>query len=77
MVNYYKRLRPSKINPIPDYSTPIDIGKFDIVYFDTFNEGYRGHFAFIKQVPRLLRRQTSRFSYFNGYGERNETQYKV
>jgi protein arginine N-methyltransferase 2 len=56
---------------------PIDIGKFDVVYFDTFHEGYRGHFAFIKHVPRLLRGLGSRFSYFNGHAEKHETQYRV
>ena len=55
----------------------VDIGKFDVVYFDTFEEGYRGHFAFIKNVPRLLRGPGSRFSYFNGHAVRSDTEYKV
>jgi protein arginine N-methyltransferase 2 len=56
---------------------PIDLGKFDIVYFDTFQEGYLGHFTFIKHVPRLLRGPNSRFSYFNGHRVRVPTEYKV
>ena len=56
---------------------PFDIGKFDIVYFDTFQEGYYGHFSFIKHVPRLLRDQNSRFSYFNGHAAKRETAYEV
>lgn len=64
--------------PKPNTDTiPIDIGKFDVVYFDTFQEGYRGHFAFIKLVPRLLRGPSSRFSYFNGHAGKDETPYKV
>jgi hypothetical protein len=55
----------------------INIGKFDVVYFDTFEEGYRGHFSFIKYVPRLLRGPNSRFSYFNGHAEKHETVYNV
>jgi hypothetical protein len=56
---------------------PFDIGKFDIVYFDTFMEGYRGHMEFIKHVPRLLRGSGSRFSFFNGHGQKLEELYKV
>jgi protein arginine N-methyltransferase 2 len=69
----------SQASPSPSgkkSKTDVDIGKFDIVYFDTFQEGYRGHFAFIKHVPRLLRGPSSRFSYFNGHAQKHETQYK-
>jgi protein arginine N-methyltransferase 2 len=55
----------------------IDLGKFDIVYFDTFQEGYPGHFAFIRHVPRLLRGPQSRFSYFNGHCAMDPTKYQV
>jgi len=55
----------------------IAIGKFDVVYFDTFEEGYRGHFSFIKRVPRLLCGPSSRFSYPNGHVEKRETPYKL
>ena len=55
----------------------VDIGKFDIVYFDTFEEGYRGHFDFIKNVPGLLRGPGSRFSYFNGHAAKRDTEYQV
>jgi protein arginine N-methyltransferase 2 len=54
----------------------MDIGKFDVVYFDTFEEGYSGHVAFIKNVPGLLRGPGSRFSYFNGHA-RGDIQYQV
>jgi protein arginine N-methyltransferase 2 len=60
-----------------DSTIPVDIGKFDVVYFDTFQEGYRGHFSFIKHVPGLLRGPSSRFSYFNGHAKKHETVYKV
>jgi protein arginine N-methyltransferase 2 len=56
---------------------PFDIGKFDIVYFDTFMEGYRGHMEFIKLVPRLLRGPGSRFSFFNGHGQKSAELYQV
>jgi protein arginine N-methyltransferase 2 len=56
---------------------PIEIGKFDIVYFDTFQEGYPGHFDFIQHVPRLLRGPGSRFSFFNGHAQGSELMYKV
>ena len=55
----------------------LDIDKFDVVYFDTFEEGYRGHFAFIRHVPRLLRGPSSRFSFFHGHAAKNETAYSV
>jgi hypothetical protein len=61
--------------PNEDYMA--DIGKFDIVYFDTFEEGYRGHFEFIKNVPGLLRGPGSRFSYFNGHAGKGDTAYQV
>jgi protein arginine N-methyltransferase 2 len=64
-------------SPECDSEGPIDLGKFDIVYFDTFEEGYPGHFTFIKHVPRLLRGPTSRFSYFNGHSVMQMTPYKV
>jgi protein arginine N-methyltransferase 2 len=64
-------------SPECDSEGPIDLGKFDIVYFDTFDEGYPGHFTFIKHVPRLLRGPTSRFSYFNGHYAGHLTPYKV
>ncbi|KAH8113188.1 S-adenosyl-L-methionine-dependent methyltransferase [Phellopilus nigrolimitatus] len=51
-----------------EHERNFDIGKFDIVYFDTFMEGYRGHHAFIRHVPRLLRGPGSRFSFFHGHG---------
>jgi protein arginine N-methyltransferase 2 len=56
---------------------PIDIGKFDIVYFDTFMEGYHGHVDFIKHIPRLLRGPGSRFSFFNGHAGKIEFVYTV
>jgi len=59
----------------PNEDHMVDIGKFDVVYFDTFEEGYRGHFAFIKNVPGLLRGPGSRFSYFNGHAALAEVGY--
>ena len=63
--------------PNTDGAGLLDIGKFDVVYFDTFEEGYRGHFAFIRHVPRLLRGPSSRFSFFHGHAAKNETAYNV
>ena len=66
-----------KLDSNADSAGPVDIGKFDVVYFDTFQEGYRGHFDFIRHVPRLLRGPGSRFSYFNGHASKHKTAYKV
>jgi type IV protein arginine methyltransferase len=70
-------LSPSARESSTDSARPVDIGKFDVVYFDTFEEGYRGHFAFIKHVPRILRGSSSRFSYFNAHAEKRESSYNV
>jgi len=71
-------LPPPGSKEFPDSAQlAVDIGKFDIVYFDTFMEGYRGHFAFIKHVPRLLRGPGSRFSYFNGHAALSNLEYRV
>ncbi|KAH8113183.1 S-adenosyl-L-methionine-dependent methyltransferase [Phellopilus nigrolimitatus] len=53
--------------------TRVDVGKFDVVYFDTYMEGYRGHYAFVKHVPRLLRGPGSRFSFFHGHGAKDRS----
>jgi len=39
----------------------------DIIYFDTFEEGYRGRLEFFKHVPGLLAGPDSRFFFFQGY----------
>ena len=70
-------LPPPDGNSNPSSAGPVDIGKFDVVYFDTYQEGYCGHFSFIRNVPRLLRGPGSRFSYFNGHAAKAETPYKV
>jgi type IV protein arginine methyltransferase len=66
-----------KQSPSSESVEPSDIGKFDIVYFDTFQEGYTGHLTFVQNVPRLLRGPGSRFSYYNGHCILNKTGYKV
>lgn len=43
------------------------VGKFDIIYFDTFNEGYPGHLKFLDCVPNLLSSLSARFSFFHGH----------
>jgi protein arginine N-methyltransferase 2 len=53
------------------------LGKFDIVYFDTFEEGYRGGLIFYKHVPGLLAGPNSRFSFFQGFGRSHPFVYKV
>ncbi|OCH84057.1 hypothetical protein OBBRIDRAFT_715979, partial [Obba rivulosa] len=42
------------------------IGRFDVVYHDTFQEGYPGHLEIIRCIPRLLSGPKSRFSFFHG-----------
>jgi len=61
----------------PNEDIMVDIGTFDIVYFATFEEGYRGHFAFIKNVPGSLRGPGSRFSYFNWHAANGNVEYQV
>ncbi|KAH9951171.1 S-adenosyl-L-methionine-dependent methyltransferase [Amylocystis lapponica] len=43
------------------------IGRFDVVYFDTYQEGYVGHMEFLRCIARLLVGHTSRFSFFDGH----------
>ncbi|KIM35895.1 hypothetical protein M413DRAFT_14278 [Hebeloma cylindrosporum] len=74
---YFSESWPPPDLDAEDAKRPFNIGKFDIVYFDTFQEGYSGHFSFIKHVPRLLRDQNSRFSYFNGHWAKQETAYEI
>ena len=73
----YTPKRPEDITDDHESLEPFDIGRFDIVYFDTFMEGYRGHMEFIKLIPRLLRGPGSRFSFFNGHGQKSEELYTV
>lgn len=55
-----------------------ELGQFDIIYFDTFQESYPGHMDFIKHVPSLLKKKpTSRFSFFHGHGARGRYTYDV
>ncbi|KZT00904.1 uncharacterized protein LAESUDRAFT_764222 [Laetiporus sulphureus 93-53] len=53
------------------------VGKFDVVYFDTFQEGYWGGLDFFRCVPGLLLNEQSRFSFFHGHGRHYEFLYRV
>jgi len=57
------------------------IGKFDIVYFDTFHEGYRPwplRFHKARPTPSSWSQApSSRYSYFNGHLAKHETMCKV
>lgn len=54
-----------------------EIGRFDIVYFDTFEEGYRAHMEFWKCVPGLLRGPESRFGFFHCHARNNPFAFQV
>lgn len=43
-----------------------DIGSFDVIYFDTFEESYENHLQFFMEVPRLLSGPNARFCAFQG-----------
>ncbi|KIJ61304.1 hypothetical protein HYDPIDRAFT_169751 [Hydnomerulius pinastri MD-312] len=44
----------------------LDLGKFDVVYTDTFAENYDELHKFFKSLPDLLDGPDARFSFFNG-----------
>jgi len=44
------------------------IGKFDVVYTDTFSEDYTQLRDFFKELPNILAGPDGRFSFFNGLG---------
>ncbi|KAI0058533.1 hypothetical protein BV25DRAFT_1829975 [Artomyces pyxidatus] len=50
-----------------------DIGRFDAIYFETFEESYRDHLEFFVRVPSLLRDHHSRFSFFNIHGRHHDS----
>ncbi|EMD38825.1 hypothetical protein CERSUDRAFT_112556 [Gelatoporia subvermispora B] len=53
------------------------LGRFDVVYFDTFQEGYVGHLEILKCVPRLLSGPKAKFSFFHGHSRRDRFAYDV
>jgi type IV protein arginine methyltransferase len=46
----------------------MSVGGFDVVYTDTFAEGYNDLHQFFELLPDLLAGPESRFSFFNGLG---------
>ncbi|KAG7098635.1 hypothetical protein E1B28_000552 [Marasmius oreades] len=55
----------------------IEMGGFDVVYTDTFSEGYRDLRDFFEHLPDLLSGPQSRFGFFNGLGATNILFYDV
>ncbi|KAF9793492.1 hypothetical protein BJ322DRAFT_1034996 [Thelephora terrestris] len=53
------------------------VGKFDVVYTDTFSEEYKELHQFFKRLPALVDGPESRFSFFNGLGATNVLFYDV
>lgn len=53
------------------------LGKFDVVYTDTFAEDYGELHKFFKLLPDLLIGPQARFSFFNGLGATNALFYDV
>ncbi|CAE6512088.1 unnamed protein product [Rhizoctonia solani] len=52
-------------------------GGFDVVYTDTFSEGYSDLYQFFENLGDLMAGQDSRFSFFNGLGATHATFYDV
>ncbi|CAE7140544.1 unnamed protein product [Rhizoctonia solani] len=52
-------------------------GGFDVVYTDTFSEGYSDLYEFFECLGDLMAGQDSRFSFFNGLGATSATFYDV
>ncbi|CAE6414811.1 unnamed protein product [Rhizoctonia solani] len=52
-------------------------GGFDVVYTDTFSEGYSDLYEFFEHLGDLMAGQDSRFSFFNGLGATHATFYDV
>ncbi|QRW22426.1 hypothetical protein RhiXN_10013 [Rhizoctonia solani] len=54
-----------------------DQGGFDVIYTDTFSEGYSDLYEFFEHLGDLITGQDSRFSFFNGLGATQATFYDV
>ncbi|CED84000.1 arginine n-methyltransferase 2 [Phaffia rhodozyma] len=52
-------------------------GGYDVIYFDTFSEGYSELKDFFQHLPNLLAGPESRFSFFHGLGATNATFHDV
>ncbi|CAE6471470.1 unnamed protein product [Rhizoctonia solani] len=52
-------------------------GGFDVIYTDTFSEGYGDLYEFFEHLGDLMAGQDSRFSFFNGLGATQATFYDV
>ncbi|KAF8135479.1 hypothetical protein EV363DRAFT_1320810 [Boletus edulis] len=55
----------------------LGLGKFDVVYTDTFAEHYGELHKFFKRLPNLLDGPDARFSFFNGLAATNALFYDV
>lgn len=61
----------------PELRAEYDLGTFDAIYFDTFQEGYRAFLEFFKYVPGLLKGPESRMCFFQGHGRFDDYLYEV
>lgn len=61
----------------PKLRAKYDLGTFDAIYFDTFQEGYRAFLEFFKYVPGLMKGPGSRMSFFQGHGAFDECLHEV
>ncbi|KAF9241531.1 hypothetical protein BU15DRAFT_87124 [Melanogaster broomeanus] len=55
----------------------LGLGKFDVIYTDTFAENYDDLHKFFKRLPDLLDGPSARFSFFNGLAATNALFYDV
>ncbi|KAG6861085.1 hypothetical protein C0995_004022 [Termitomyces sp. Mi166 len=60
-----------------DSDSILGVGGFDVVYTDTFSEGYGDLYRFFEYLPNILAGSESRFSFFNGLGATNALFYDV
>ncbi|OBZ66788.1 Protein arginine N-methyltransferase 2 [Grifola frondosa] len=60
---------PKKVKRIPDQpgGGGKGLGRFDIIYFDTYQEGYLGHVHFLRVAARLMSGPSARLSFFHGH----------
>lgn len=61
----------------PKLRAKYDLGTFDAIYFDTFQEGYRAFLEFFKYVPGLMKGPGSRMSFFQGHGAFDDCLHEV
>lgn len=62
---------------LSDPAKRAELGMFDAIYFDTFQESYREFLEFFRYVPGLMKGPGSRMSFFHGHGRGGEMLYQV